>query len=69
MARLMQQLSDLDDRALNAWWGVLVVPFVWVGYRAGYRWRDNRRAQALLGNGWDPMVERGRVEGRPLKKR
>ena len=69
MRRLVRRLSDLDDRALNAWWGLLVVPFVWVGYRAGYRWGDNRRARMLFGQGWDPIFDRGRDEGRPLKKR
>ena len=67
MRRLVQRLSDIDDRALNAWWGLFIVPLAWLTYRLGYRMRHRGSYIA-----WDPtdvLLNRGREEGRPLKKR
>lgn len=60
-------LRRLDDRALNSWWGLVVTPFAWLNYRAGYHSGDT---DVPLG-GWlrgpqGTIFARGAREGRPL---
>ncbi|HEU0133139.1 MAG TPA: hypothetical protein VFQ85_19345 [Mycobacteriales bacterium] len=69
---LLRRLYDLDHRALNSWWGVLVVPFPWLAYRLGRLTggdRENVGAYLVGGPGYGSLFNRGRAEGEPLRRR
>jgi hypothetical protein len=68
---LLRRLYDLDHKALNSRWGLLVVPWQWVPYRLGRRFGG--RAERIAPYVWNPVVgslwNRGREEGEPLPKK
>ena len=69
MGKVMARLRELDHRALNSWWGLLVVPFAWLAYRLG------RHAGGPGGKRWaylgifgpeGALFHKGAQEGKPL---
>jgi hypothetical protein len=66
----LRRLYDLDHKALNSRWGLLVVPWQWIPYRLGRRFGGGREQVAPYF--WNPVVgslwNRGREEGEPLRK-
>jgi hypothetical protein len=68
----MGRLRDLDHKAMNARWGLLVAPIAWLAYRAGRRRGgsgESRGAYALLGPLYGAVFNRGREEGEALPER
>ncbi len=67
---LGRRLYDLDHRALNSRWGLVIAPVPWLAYRLGRRAGGDRERLApyLLGPAFGSLVNRGRAEGEPLRK-
>ena len=68
----MRRLRELDHKALNSRWGLLVVPFAWITYRLGHRWGargGNRYAYFGLFGPEGAIFHKGADEGEPLPPR
>jgi hypothetical protein len=71
MGRRLRALRQLDDRALNSWWGALIAPWAWIAYRSGATTgsRGNRAlGYVLFSWPYGAIFNRGRREGTSIPK-